>query len=91
MTAANSHQQRGSQIIGGGPFGLNRGRTDRSDCVDERAEEALVGYLEALVIGIPTQFSLHYADGSPPRQCLIRGKTGTTLGVEFEEDDSPGA
>ena len=43
------------------------------------------------VIGIPNQFSLHYADGSPPRQCVVRWKTGTTLGVEFEEDDRRGA
>jgi hypothetical protein len=35
------------------------------------------------VLGIPSEFTLNFDDGSPPRKCVVKWRNPTTLGVEF--------
>jgi hypothetical protein len=36
------------------------------------------------VFGIPSTFTLTFTDGSPSRDCVVKWKNATALGVEFK-------
>ena len=36
------------------------------------------------VLGVPSEFTLVFDDGSPSRECFVKWRDPTTLGVEFK-------
>ena len=40
------------------------------------------------VLGIPLEFSLVFDDGSPSRECVVKWRNPSTLGVEFKAADT---
>jgi hypothetical protein len=55
------------------------------DCIIRDRSESGARLDVDTVLGIPDRFELVFSDGSRPRQCRIRWKTGHALGVRFTD------
>jgi hypothetical protein len=75
-----SHRRRS---LKGGRIVFNGGYSALS-CVTRNLSDTGARLQIASVVGVPSDFALHFDEGSPPRQCAVISENASTLGVEFK-------
>jgi hypothetical protein len=71
------------RTLKGGRIVFNEGYASFSCTIRDMSEHGAKLRLES-VLGIPSEFTLMFDDGSPPRKCVVRWRDPTSLGVEFK-------
>lgn len=70
------------KTLKGGRIIFNEGWGSLSCTIRDISEGGARLQLES-VLGIPSEFTLNFDDGSPPRKCVVKWRKPTRLGVEF--------
>jgi hypothetical protein len=70
------------KTLKGGRIVFNQGWATFSCTIRNISETGAKLQVES-VLGIPSEFTLNFDDGSPPRKCVVKWRQPTTLGVEF--------
>jgi PilZ domain-containing protein len=84
MSRAVTEQRKAprQRTLKGGRIVFNEGYASFSCIIRNLSARGAKLQLES-VLGIPSEFTLMFDDGSPPRICIIRWREPTSLGVEF--------
>jgi hypothetical protein len=70
------------RALKGGRIIFNEGWGTLSCTIRNLSDDGAKLQLES-VLGIPSEFTLMFDDGSPSRKCLVKWRNPTSLGVEF--------
>lgn len=84
-SSADRTEQRGEQrrkALKGGRIVFNNAASSIDCLVRDMSASGARLQVES-VLGIPDEFTLVLADGSPPRQCTVRWKQARSIGVAF--------
>jgi hypothetical protein len=74
------------RTLKGGRIAFNQGNSTIT-CTIRGLSLGGAGLEVANSVGIPDEFTLAFDDGSASRQCLVRRRDATSLGVEFVTDE----
>jgi hypothetical protein len=84
-SSAEEVEQRGEQrrkALKGGRIVFNNSASAIDCLVRDMSAKGARLEVES-VLGVPNEFTLILADGSPPRQCTVRWKRARSIGVAF--------
>jgi hypothetical protein len=74
------------KALKGGRIVFNGGHAS-VDCTIRNVSESGARLHVDSVLGVPEEFTLMFADGSAPRECLVKWRNPSAIGVEFKPAD----
>jgi hypothetical protein len=71
------------KTLKGGTIVFNNGWASFACTIRNASDSGARLHVES-VLGIPSAFTLVFGDGSPSRECVVKWRNPSTLGVEFK-------